>query len=103
MKMPKLAPMFAAIVLTTAGLVAVTPSGAWAVPSDCTITFTAPRVVQSYCTSGTGEHKIHMTLRHFLPEVGLIPVEGQWAPVGGVSSTGYPPHTIENVWIEKRG
>ena len=103
MKMRKLGPMLIATVLTTAGLVAVTPASALAAPTDCTITFGPNRTVQSYCASGTGEHRIRMVLRHFLPEVGRIPVEGNWAPVGGISITGYPPHTIENVWVETRG
>ncbi|MDQ7910230.1 hypothetical protein RB614_37630 [Phytohabitans sp. ZYX-F-186] len=104
MKMRKLGPMLVVSALTTAGLVGLSPGSALAAPTDCTISFNGnPRTVQSYCAGGTGEHRIHIVLRHFLPEVGLIPVEGNWAPVGGVSITGYPPHTIENVWIEKRG
>ncbi|MFC0532792.1 hypothetical protein [Phytohabitans kaempferiae] len=104
MKMRKLGPMLVVTALTTAGLGALSPASAQAAPSDCTISFNGnPRSVQSYCASGTGEHRIRMVLRHFLPEVGRIPVEGNWAPVGGVSIAGYPPHTIENVWVEKRG
>jgi hypothetical protein len=104
MKMRKIGPMLVATFFTTAGLVALTPAKALAAPTDCTISFNGnPRTVQSYCASGTGEHRVHMVLRHFLPEVGRIPVAGEWAPAGGISITGYPPHTIENVWIETRG
>ena len=46
MKMRKLGPMLIATVLTTAGLVAVTPAAALAAPTDCTISFNAsPRSV----------------------------------------------------------
>ena len=96
--------------LLAAAAVVGTATSAAAIPSDCSISYgsqpapwggTQP-TVSSFCASGTGQHKIHMTQRHFDPTAGPIAVEGPWANVGSYSTTTYPPHTITNVWIELR-
>ncbi|SEG40220.1 hypothetical protein SAMN05444920_102889 [Nonomuraea solani] len=92
-----------AALLTTAILVAGAPS-AYAAPADCGYQIsTGERWATSLCTSGTGEHRIRVLQRHFLPEIGLIPIEGPWQPVGTVSYTGISPHTTVSVWVETRG
>ncbi|MFC6083427.1 hypothetical protein [Sphaerisporangium aureirubrum] len=89
--------------LLTAGLVAATGPGAAAVPTGCGVQYSAvERWATSYCASGTGEHRVRVLQRHFLPEVGLIPIIGPWQPAGTVSYTGISPHTIVNVWVETR-
>ncbi|GAA1669442.1 hypothetical protein GCM10009733_078590 [Nonomuraea maheshkhaliensis] len=93
----------ASATLTTALLAAASP-GASATPTGCTAQFaTETRGAYSLCTSGTGEHRIRVLQRHFLPEVGLIPIEGPWQPVGTVSYTGITPHTTVSMWVETRG
>jgi hypothetical protein len=89
--------------LLAAGTVVGAATSAAAVPSDCGISFNAaPRTVSSLCTSGTGEHRIRMTLKHFDPSVGTIPIEGPWVGVGSYSTAQYPPHQIIAVWVDKR-
>jgi hypothetical protein len=94
----------AATITLTAGLVVAAAPNALAAPTDCSYQLnTSERWASSYCASGTGEHRIHVMQRHFLPEVGLIPIEGPWAPAGSTSFTTISPHTTINVWIETRG
>ncbi|MEV4174239.1 hypothetical protein [Nonomuraea sp. NPDC049709] len=90
--------------LLTSALLAVASPSAAATPTGCTAQLdTQTRGAWSLCTSGTGEHRIRVLQRHFLPEVGLIPIEGPWQPVGTVSYTGITPHTTVNIWVETRG
>ncbi|MEV5407891.1 hypothetical protein AB0K60_03490 [Thermopolyspora sp. NPDC052614] len=89
-------------VLLAATLVLGTASGASAAPQDCSYTI-ANLTASSFCASGTGEHRIFVMQRHFLPEVGQIPIYGPWQPVGTVSSTGITPHEILYVQIQRRG
>ena len=104
MRATRLAAACGLVSVVTAGTVLGLAPDALATPSDCSIIFNDnPRTVSSLCTSGTGEHRIHMILKHFDPSVGTIPVEGPWAPVGSLSTTGYPPHQIISKWIELRG
>ncbi|MEV0383983.1 hypothetical protein [Nonomuraea sp. NPDC050643] len=92
-----------AALLTTVLLIAAAPS-ALAAPTGCGYQIsTGERWATSLCTGGTGEHRIRVLQRHFLPEVGLIPIEGPWQPVGTVSYTGISPHTTVSVWVETRG
>ncbi|MEU7827875.1 hypothetical protein [Nonomuraea sp. NPDC049129] len=94
----------AATLTLTIGLVLGLGPSAFAAPTGCSYQLnTAERWASSYCTSGTGEHRIHVLQRHFLPEVGLIPIEGPWAPAGATSYTGISPHTTISVWIDTRG
>lgn len=88
-----------ALVLT--GTLLGTPSPASASPTNCTIT-NGSNWAQSLCTGGTGEHRIVMIQRHFLPEVGLIPCLGEWAPVGSVSYTRCANHTIVSIRVDLR-
>lgn len=93
-------------VATTAGLSAALIVGlatpAMATPTGCTYQVGSGSA-SSTCTGGTGEHRIHVVQRHFSPEVGLIAIEGPWAPVGSVSFTRITPHTVISVWVETRG
>ncbi|MFC4585164.1 hypothetical protein [Sphaerisporangium corydalis] len=92
-----------ATVLATAGLVAATASGASAAPTGCSYQLnTQERWATSYCSAGTGEHRIYVLEKHFLAEVGYIPVFGPWVPAGTVSSTGIPPHQIIDIRVEVR-
>ncbi|GAA5087019.1 hypothetical protein GCM10023259_100460 [Thermocatellispora tengchongensis] len=91
-----------ATLLASAALVVATASGASATPADCTYQISG-QTASSFCASGTGEHRVRVVLRHFNPEIGLIPITSPWAPVGSVSSTGMPPHQIVSVWVETRG
>ncbi|MBT2229313.1 hypothetical protein [Nonomuraea sp. NEAU-A123] len=94
----------AATATLTTGMVFGTAPSAFAAPSDCSYQLnTGERWASSYCASGTGEHRIHVLQRHFLPEVGLIPIEGPWVPAGQTSFTGISPHTTISVWIDTRG
>jgi hypothetical protein len=88
----------------TVGLVAGTATGASAAPTDCSYQYStgSPRYASSFCASGTGWHRIRVLQRHFLPEMGLIPIEGPWAPPGATSYTGITPHQIVNIWVETR-
>ncbi|MGW2219860.1 hypothetical protein ACWCSD_33155 [Nonomuraea sp. NPDC001684] len=86
------------------GLVLLGAPAASAAPTGCTYQLNqAERWATSYCPSGTGEHRIHVIQRHFLPEVGLIPIEGPWVPAGQTSYTGITPHTTVSVWVDTRG
>jgi hypothetical protein len=94
-----------AVASATALTLVVAAPNAMAAPSDCGIIFTtegARNFVSSLCTSGTGQHRIHLTLQHFDPSVGRIPIVGEWANVGQYSTSGYPPHQIIDKWIELR-
>lgn len=94
-----------AVSLTTAATLAVAAPGAMAVPGSCEIIFTTQgtqRFVSSLCTSGTGQHRVHLTLQHFDPSVGRIPIVGDWANVGQFSTSAYPPHRIIDQWVELR-
>ncbi|MFC4112201.1 hypothetical protein [Nonomuraea zeae] len=93
----------ATTLLTATALVAAAP-GALAAPTDCGYQLdTQQRWASSLCTTGTGEHRIRVLQKHFLPEVGLIPIEGPWQPAGTVSFTNITPHTTISVWVETRG
>ncbi|GIH27145.1 hypothetical protein Aph01nite_54550 [Acrocarpospora phusangensis] len=93
-----------ATTMLTAALVAGTASSAQAVPTNCSTQLnTQQRWATSFCSGGTGEHRIRVLQRHFLPEVGLIPIEGPWVSVGSVSYATISPHTTINVWVETRG
>lgn len=95
------APCFVSLI--AAGTIVGAATNAAAIPTDCTISFgTTARTVSSLCTGGTGEHRIRMLQRHFNPAVGLIPIEGPWVPVGATSTSGYTPHEIISVWVDKR-
>lgn len=91
-----------ATLLLTGGLLAGTATSAFAAPENCTASYTGSWA-SSLCTTGTGEHRIMVLERHFMPGAGPILVEGPWAPVGSVSYTKIPPHEIVNVWIQTRG
>ncbi|GAA3601919.1 hypothetical protein GCM10022419_102800 [Nonomuraea rosea] len=89
--------------LTATALVGAAPS-ALATPANCSYQLdTQQRGAFSQCTTGTGEHRIRVLQKHFLPEVGLIPIEGPWQPVGTISYTGITPHTTISIWVETRG
>jgi hypothetical protein len=103
MKIPRWVAASCLVSFVAAGTMVATASTAAAIPHDCTISFGPNRTVSSLCLSGTGEHRIRMLQRHFDPSQGLIPIEGPWAPVGASSTTGYTPHQIVDVWIDKRG
>jgi hypothetical protein len=93
-----------ATTMLVAALVAGTASSAQAAPTNCsTQVNTQQRWATSFCSSGTGEHRVRVLQRHFLPEVGLIPIEGPWVPAGSVSYTNISAHTLVNVWVETRG
>lgn len=105
MRVKKRAASAFVITLVTAGALVATAPSAMAVPSDCSIIFSTSggrNFVSSLCTTGTGQHRIHMTLQHFDPSVGRIPIVGDWANVGQYSTSGYPPHQIIDKWIELR-
>ncbi|TMR90951.1 hypothetical protein [Nonomuraea basaltis] len=93
-------------IATTAGMSAALIVGlatpALATPTGCSYQVSSGSA-SSFCSGGTGEHRIHVLQRHFSPEVGPIAIEGPWAPVGSVSFTKITPHTVVNVWIETRG
>jgi hypothetical protein len=72
-------------------------TNAAAIPTDCTISFGAPRTVSS--VSGTGEHRIRMLQRHFQPGRRTY---SHRRPVGTVDQR-YTAHEIVDVWIDKRG
>ena len=102
MKISRLVAAPCLVSLIAAGTLVGSATNATAIPSDCTISFGLPRTVSSLCVSGTGEHRIRMLQRHFNPAIGLIPIEGPWVPVGATSTSGYTPHEIVDVWVEKR-
>jgi hypothetical protein len=89
-------------VVAVAIQVVAAPS-ALAIPSGCSIFYgSGTTAFNSICTSGTGQHRIRIVVKHFNPAIGLIPCEGPWAAVGAVSSTGCPPHQIVEQTIELR-
>ncbi|MBG0829245.1 hypothetical protein HS041_15865 [Planomonospora sp. ID67723] len=90
----------AAAFLTTAMVTATAP-GASAAPTDCSYQVSG-RQASSYCATGAGEHRIRVLQRHFLPEIGLIPIIGPWQPAGTASVTGITPHQIVDIWVETR-
>ncbi|GIH94499.1 hypothetical protein ACFFMN_18890 [Planobispora siamensis] len=90
-----------ATAFATTALVTGTASGAYAAPTGCSYQISGLQA-SSYCTTGTGEHRIRVLQRHFLPEVGLIPIIGPWQPAGTASVTGITPHQIVDVWVETR-
>ncbi|GII82226.1 hypothetical protein Ssi03_02160 [Sphaerisporangium siamense] len=94
-----------ATVLATTGLVAATASGANAAPTGCTYTLDpipGEHGASSYCSGGTGEHRIFVMEKHFLAEAGLIPVWGPWVPAGQTSYTRLPYHTIIDIRVDVR-
>ncbi|MBO3747660.1 hypothetical protein J5X84_16400 [Streptosporangiaceae bacterium NEAU-GS5] len=81
-----------------------TATGASAAPTDCTYTVNqSERWATSFCASGTGQHRIHVVQRHFLPEVGLIVITGPWQPAGVTSYTQISPHTLVSAWVDVQG
>ncbi|WP_157631930.1 hypothetical protein [Catelliglobosispora koreensis] len=102
MKARRLATVVSLSAVLTAGSVVGMVSSAAAAPTNCTITY-GSNWAQSLCTGGTGQHRIHMIQRHFLPEVGLIACQGPWANVGQVSYTPCANHAIVNVFITTQG
>ncbi|MEO3854276.1 hypothetical protein [Acrocarpospora sp. B8E8] len=93
-----------ATAVLAAALVVSTASSALAAPTDCSYQLnTQQRWASSFCATGTGEHRIRVLQRHFLPEVGLIPIEGPWVPAGSTSFANISAHTTISVWVETRG
>ncbi|MDF5757270.1 hypothetical protein [Spongiactinospora sp. TRM90649] len=90
------------VVLLGAGALIGGATSASAAPTGCSYQIGGMQA-SSYCASGTGEHRIHVLQRHFLPEVGLIPIEGPWVPAGQTSLTRITAHTTVAVWIDTRG
>jgi hypothetical protein len=88
--------------VVTAATLAGTASGAFATPTNCTVTY-GSNWAQSLCTGGTGQHRVHMLQQHFMPGVGPILCVGPWAAVGSVSYTPCGYHTIVNVWYTTQG
>ncbi|GAA3414649.1 hypothetical protein [Streptosporangium vulgare] len=89
--------------LLTAGLVTGTASSASAAPENCSYQVnTQERWASSFCATGTGEHRIRVLQKHFLAEVGYIPIIGPWQPAGTVSFTTITPHTTVSAWVETR-
>ncbi|WP_113700848.1 hypothetical protein [Nonomuraea lactucae] len=94
----------AATVTLAAAFVLGTAPGAMAAPTECSYQLnTQDRWATSYCASGTGEHRIRVMQKHFLPEIGLIPIEGPWVPAGSTSFARISPHQTISVWVETRG
>ncbi|PZG19849.1 hypothetical protein C1I98_37775 [Spongiactinospora gelatinilytica] len=91
-----------ATALLTASVVIGTASSASATPTGCSAQVSG-LTASSYCSGGTGEHRVHVLQKHFLPDVGPILILGPWTPVGSTSSTNITPHTIVNVWVTTRG
>jgi hypothetical protein len=102
MKARRLASVVSLSAALTAASVVGLASSASAAPTNCTITY-GSNWAQSLCTGGTGQHRINMHQRHFLPEVGLIACQGPWANVGQVSYTPCANHTIVAVFITTQG
>lgn len=94
--------MLALSALVTAATVAGTASSAMATPTNCTVTY-GSNWAQSLCTGGTGQHRVHMLQRHFMPGAGGIICVGPWANVGAVSYTPCANHEIVNVWYSTQG
>ncbi|MGY0233749.1 hypothetical protein [Longispora urticae] len=85
----------------TAGLLAGTGGSASATPSGCSYTLDlANRTASSYCSGGTGQHRIWVLEKHFLAEVGYIPVWGPWVAPGEVSFTRIPQHTVVDIRVQ---
>ncbi|WP_283134455.1 hypothetical protein [Rhizohabitans arisaemae] len=93
----------AASVLLSAGLVVVSADAASAAPTNCTV-HTSGNQASSLCTAGTGEHRIYVLQRHFMPGVGPVgPFIGPWQPVGTASVTQMGYHEIVRLEVETRG
>lgn len=90
------------ISLLAAGFVTGTATGALAAPTGCGYQISG-LTASGFCSSGTGEHRIFVMQRHFLPEIGQIPIYGPWQPAGVASTTGITPHTILYVQVQTRG
>jgi hypothetical protein len=87
----------------TTGIVLGTGGPALALPGDCTSAASnVTRIATSFCATGTGEHRIFVLQKHFLAEVGYIPIYGDWAPVGATSTAQITPHTIVYFQVERR-
>ncbi|GGS64124.1 hypothetical protein GCM10010156_23990 [Planobispora rosea] len=93
--------LVSATALAATALVTGTATAASAAPTDCSHQVSGLQA-SSYCATGTGEHRIRVLQRHFLPEVGLIPIIGPWQPAGTASVTGITPHQIVSIWVETR-
>ncbi len=92
-----------ATALLAAGLVAGTASSASAAPTGCSYQVDISQLsASSYCSTGTGEHRIYVLQKHFLAEVGYIPIWGPWVPAGSVSSTHITPHQIVYAEVQTR-
>ncbi|RBQ17577.1 hypothetical protein DP939_24775 [Spongiactinospora rosea] len=91
-----------ATALLTAGVVFGTASSASAAPTGCTYQVSG-LTASSFCSGGTGEHRVHVLQKHFLPDAGPILAVSDWAPVGSTATTRITPHTIVNVWVSTRG
>ncbi|MEV7013917.1 hypothetical protein [Streptosporangium sp. NPDC051022] len=94
-----------ATVLAATGLLAATTSGAYAAPTGCTYTLDpvpGEHGASSYCSGGTGQHRIVVMEKHFLPEVGLLACDGPWVSAGQTSYTRIPYHPIVQIRIDTR-
>ncbi len=90
-----------AAALLTSALLAGTAPAANALPDNCT-TSVSGSTASSYCTSGTGEHRVAVTVLHVNPAVGYAYNVGPWEPAGVVSSAYIPPGTIISLRVERR-
>jgi hypothetical protein len=99
----KLIASAAATLCLGTALVAVNASSALAAPTGCTYQLnTAERWVSGFCSGGTGELRIRALQKHFLAEVGWIPIIGPWVPAGSESRTAISSHQTVSVWVETR-
>ncbi|MEV8638697.1 hypothetical protein AB0395_44275 [Streptosporangium sp. NPDC051023] len=92
-----------ATALLTAAMVTGAASSASAAPIGCSYEVnTSTLTASSYCSGGTGEHRVFVLQKHFLAEVGYIPIYSDWAPAGTVSSTHITAHQIISVQVQTR-
>ncbi|MFF4418517.1 hypothetical protein ACFYY8_38815 [Streptosporangium sp. NPDC001559] len=90
-----------ATALLTATMVTGTATSASASPTGCSYQING-QTASSYCSGGTGEHRVFVLQKHFLAEVGYIPIYSEWAPAGTTSSTWITAHQIVSVQVQTR-
>ncbi|MFD0887015.1 hypothetical protein ACFQ08_20915 [Streptosporangium algeriense] len=101
MKASKWAAALSTTALLTIGTLMSAASGANAAPDNCTVS-TSGSHASSYCASGTGQHRVGVTLLHANPSVGYVYSVGPWVSAGATSTASLPPGTIVSLRTEKR-
>ncbi|MFF4417185.1 hypothetical protein ACFYY8_32080 [Streptosporangium sp. NPDC001559] len=90
-----------AATLLTGALLIGGASGANAAPENCKVS-TSGSYASSYCASGTGQHRVGVTILHANPSVGYVYSVGPWVSAGATSTAYLPPGTIVSLRTEKR-